>query len=552
MLNNISVGKRLFALTCLALVITLSVMISGLVSLKTMHDEIKTLETKNMVAMNALGLMNGTVGKMIADILLAFQHDPAGSMAVLHGDHPISLHTDSAAMWRNFLETNLAIYKTIPLTEEEKKHFAVFESNYNDFVKNIALPTIQKLHDGDYSANLMREFLVGFMQHAEALELSLSRLLELQRKYTSETSARTEALYDSTVFWELALTLIGALLCMAIAYAIIRSITHPLLATRQGMEEIARTGNFTHRVPITSKDEVGQSAAAFNTLVASVQQSIKTVLEKVDSLDQAASSLVGLAEQSASRSVITSASTSEIFASIEEMTGSIHSVSDNAKETSDLTGQTGQLSQKGSEITQKTINEMQGMQEVVLNSSRIITELGKQSEEISGIVQVIREVADQTNLLALNAAIEAARAGEQGRGFAVVADEVRKLAERTANATGEIRAMIDAIQTSSRAAVDAMHTASERVESGVALADEVGKSITAVQESTQQTLHHTQEISLALSEQDIANQNMSQQVAKVAQAAEEDSAAAHQSSEAALNIEKLTKEMRAVMEKYQV
>jgi methyl-accepting chemotaxis protein len=243
---------------------------------------------------------------------------------------------------------------------------------------------------------------------------------------------------------------------------------------------------------------------------------------------------------------------SAMAAAVEEMTVSVAHISQNAQETSGITQHTGDLSQQGSEVIHRTVKEMHAMAKAVRESSESITELGRQSEQISGIVQVIKDVADQTNLLALNAAIEAARAGEQGRGFAVVADEVRKLAERTTSATGEISTMISAIQGSSVSAVGTMGNAAGRVESGVTLADQAGEAITNIQEGAKQVRTHVDDITSILAEQGTTSQTIAQQVERVAQAAEQNSAAARNSSEAAKNIEHLARIVRDAVEKFKV
>ncbi|MCL2076478.1 MAG: methyl-accepting chemotaxis protein [Betaproteobacteria bacterium] len=553
MFNNINIGKRLFALSCIALAFTLIVMITGINGMTKMEGEIEAIGAKNMTAMGALGSMNGTAGKIVADFLLAFQHDPQGPFAALHGDHGVELHLESALMWRGVLEKNWNDFKATPLSKEEEQLVTKFDGHYQDFIGNTVMPTMQKIRGGDYSPELLLGFLKGFMQHGEEMELrSIAAAMDLQKKYSDEAISRSLAHFDSSVTLITVVGILGALLSLGIAYSIIRSITNPLVRLQEGMEEIAKSHDFTLRVPVMSADELGQSAAAFNKLVESVQQSIKRIMDNVEDLDKASATLAESAEQSAKRSDVTSEAASTMAASIEEIAASIHIVSDNAKETSDLTERTEDCSQKGKEVVQRTISEMQVMSEVVLSSSKTIAELGKQSEQISGIVQVIREVADQTNLLALNAAIEAARAGEQGRGFAVVADEVRKLAERTANATGEISAMISAIQTSSQSAVGAMSNAAERVESGVALAHQTGQAIDEIQEGTHQTLRHTKEITTALEEQEVATHGIAKQVELVAQSTEENSIAAHQSSEAAILIDNMAKEIRRAMGEYRV
>jgi methyl-accepting chemotaxis protein len=188
----------------------------------------------------------------------------------------------------------------------------------------------------------------------------------------------------------------------------------------------------------------------------------------------------------------------------------------------------------------------------VRETSGTIEKLGEQSTRISLIVKVIEEIADQTNLLALNAAIEAARAGEQGRGFAVVADEVRKLAERTSKATHEVTQMINAIQEASRSAVDGMIATVAQVDDGVVLAQRAGDAIHLIQVESGQVLSTVTDISTALVEQSKASNDIASNIEKVAQMTEKNCAAAEQTAGAAKHLEELADEMRATVNRFKV
>ena len=551
MFNNFKVGTRLFSLTTIALLMMIIVGIVGFYGISKISGEAESMYENATVPLSELGAMNGTLGKICADILLALQHNPDSPQALLH-DHPVDVHIKSAEHWRSVYEQGWAAYKNTFMTDKEKELARKVDENYAPFMKEAVEPTLVAIRAGDFSAKTTSVFLRGFRAYAENVEMTIGELIALQSKIAGEEFKEVQADSGSAKSGMLVTTLVGILLATALAWGIIQSITRPLVKVQTAMADIEKTGDFTHRAPVAGTDEVGQTASSFNVLLESLQKSIRDVLEHTVSLDQAATELAATSEQSAKGSEMTSESSAAMASSVEEMTVSINMVSENARETADITTRTGELSARGGEVISRTVEEMRAMAEAVRSSSSIIAELGQQSEQISGIVQVIKDVADQTNLLALNAAIEAARAGEQGRGFAVVADEVRKLAERTAGATGEISAMITAIQTSSHSAVDAMHKAAERVESGVALADQAGQAIADIQQGAGQVADHVNDITSALSEQGQASQNIAQQVERVAQAAEENSAAARSSSDAAARIEALGKGMRESMAKFRV
>jgi methyl-accepting chemotaxis protein len=212
-------------------------------------------------------------------------------------------------------------------------------------------------------------------------------------------------------------------------------------------------------------------------------------------------------------------------AATEEMLTSIEHVAENSRHTYSIAQQSGELSNQGERTARDTATEMGKIADAVNISSVSINHLGEESKKISDIVNTIKEIADQTNLLALNAAIEAARAGEQGRGFAVVADEVRKLAERTGASTLEITSMIGKIQVETKEAVAGMQEGTERVKGGVAMAQQAGESMANIRDGAQQVLASVSEISTALGEQSSAGGQVAKGVEQIAQMADENSSA---------------------------
>jgi methyl-accepting chemotaxis protein len=552
MFNKFRVSSRLFFLTAFSSVITVIVVLFGEFGMEKITGSVEIMYNERASALTQLGKVNSDMGVLMSDFFRAFQHDPGTEASKLHSHHPISEHLDDVEKQLKGIDEAWAIYTSTPLAEEEKKRVLQFNENYAQFIKEVILPTSASLRAGDFSYAVYERFLQGFRTLGMSLEQISNDLIVLNGNLAKENFEEATRVYQSSRMNMLIALVVGLLLSAFIAWKIIRSVVAPLTGLQATMGEIERNGDFTRRVEVSSSDEVGQTAASFNQLLVTLQKTLGEILKDTAQLDAAATDLSTTAQQVAKSSEMTSESSSAMAAAIEEMTVSVANINQNAQETSELTQHAGKLSQQGSDVIGRTVVEMHSVAKAVGESSEIIAELGRQSEKISGIVQVIKDVADQTNLLALNAAIEAARAGEQGRGFAVVADEVRKLAERTTSATGEIGTMIAAIQSSSQSAVSAMSNAAGRVETGVILADEAGEAITNIQQGSKQVEAHVGDITLILAEQDNASHSIAQQVERVAQAAEQNSAAARSSSEAAKNIEKLAQTMRATVEKFKV
>ncbi|WP_410524926.1 methyl-accepting chemotaxis protein [Pseudomonas sp. DTU_2021_1001937_2_SI_NGA_ILE_001] len=234
---------------------------------------------------------------------------------------------------------------------------------------------------------------------------------------------------------------------------------------------------------------------------------------------------------------------SSMAATVEELTVSINHVADNASDAHALSTESGRQSTEGGNVIQSTLGSMQRIADTVQASASQIATLDQHAEQISSIVSVIKGIAEQTNLLALNAAIEAARAGEQGRGFAVVADEVRLLAQRTANSTQEITDMVVKIQQGTQEAVGSMEVGVTQVKSGVELAQQAGEAIVNIRESSGTVVRVVDQISLALKEQSMASQDVARNVERIAQMSQQNSQAVEQTSTTARALQALAQDL---------
>jgi len=344
----------------------------------------------------------------------------------------------------------------------------------------------------------------------------------------------------------------AVLAMLALGFLIARSIVRPLGAMRTAITSIAESNDFTVRVPVTTQDEAGQTAEAFNRLTEKMQVSLREVLDNARMISDAAHQASLAAGQVSDASANQSEAASAMAAAIEEMTVSINHISDATRDALGRARDAGTAANAGAHIINQTNDEMDGIARTVRDAGTTIDQVGEHSERISGIMQVIRDVADQTNLLALNAAIEAARAGEQGRGFAVVADEVRKLAERTSKSTEEIGQRVQAMQASTHEAVTGMESVVRQVDQGKSLSGQASGRIEEIQGSAGQVSNAINEISAALDEQSAVAQDIARQVETVARMSEDNSNAAGETARVATELDRYATALRETANRFKV
>ncbi|MBK9997875.1 MAG: methyl-accepting chemotaxis protein [Nitrospira sp.] len=336
---------------------------------------------------------------------------------------------------------------------------------------------------------------------------------------------------------------------MAITYFLLRNIVLQPLAK---MSDIARDiakgeGDLTKRVPAEGNDEIAHMGKYFNEFIEKLQQMIKKVAHVTDKVASASVELSATAEEISKGTDTLTSRASQTAAAVEEMNATVGQVAQNSGKAASLAQDTVKTAQEGGTVVSSTISGMQQLSEAVSNSATIISDLGKSSDQIGEIVRTIEDIADQTNLLALNAAIEAARAGEQGRGFAVVADEVRKLAERTTKATKEIGDMIRQIQHDTRGAVDSMQQGTQKVTAGVDLVNKTGEALSQIVRMVSESADMIRQIAVASEQQSVATQQIASDIENVAKVTKESSSGAHESAKASQDLSQLAVELQGIV-----
>ena len=330
-------------------------------------------------------------------------------------------------------------------------------------------------------------------------------------------------------FWKSATTLaitagIILLLLLALSYLVARSIISPLSQTTLALHEISKgDGDLTCRLDVSGNDELAKLSEAFNEFTEKIQQMVIKINTATNSLRESAKGLSSASTQTSSTINQQSGETEQVAIAINDMVSTIHEIASNAETAADFAKEADQEATLGMQVVTEASQAITSLASEIELAGSVINKLEAESDSIGSVLSVIRGIAEQTNLLALNAAIEAARAGEQGRGFAVVADEVRTLASRTQDATLEIQAMIERLQSGSREAVKVMEISSNTTQLTVEKAKKAAESLERITKSNTSISNINTQIAEKSEQQSTVAQQIDLRVVKISELTKESS-----------------------------
>jgi len=387
--------------------------------------------------------------------------------------------------------------------------------------------------------------------HLHATQDVLEQLRDHLARRGDETRAELHQIIERTQQVNATVTGTAVIFAVVVGLWITLSILKPINAMMKVMPHIS-AGDLTRTVLVRSKDQLGDLARAFNELVGRFRESLGEVSSATHEVASATTQIAASSEQMAAGMKAQSEQTVQVSSAVEEMSSTVVEVARKSAETASTAEAAGKQATDGGEVVKKTVVGMNEISRVVQTSSQTVCALGKRSEEIGQIIDVINDIADQTNLLALNAAIEAARAGEHGRGFAVVADEVRKLSERTTQATEEVGRSIKAIQDETNAVVVQMQTGTERVEAGMELAEAAGASLEAILTGSGQVSTMIQSIAAAAEEQSAVAEQISKNVEAISAVTSESAQGADQAACAASQLSAKAEQLQELVGRFKI
>jgi methyl-accepting chemotaxis protein len=380
---------------------------------------------------------------------------------------------------------------------------------------------------------------------------SFDILLALEKSLSGNQYATAMGSFNRTNLLVIIVLLIALVLSFTTSMVLHRLILAPVRETISVIESVV-AGDFTKRIAIDSKDEIGQMAGDFNQLVDKLSGILHEVASNSTRVAAAASRLYANSEQMATGAEEVAAQAGTVATASEEMSATSQEIAQNCHMAAQRSDEANQSASSGSTVVAETVKGMERIAGQVKASAKTVESLGERSNQIGEIIGTIEDIADQTNLLALNAAIEAARAGEQGRGFAVVADEVRALAERTTIATKEIGTMIRTIQLETRTAVGAMGEGVKEVEAGTMRAAKSGQALQEILDRISEVTMQVNQIAAAAEEQTATTGEISNNIQQITEVVHATARGAQESASAASQLAQLAEEQQRLVSQFKL
>ncbi|MCR8718280.1 methyl-accepting chemotaxis protein [Pseudomonas syringae] len=408
------------------------------------------------------------------------------------------------------------------------------------------LKTLTRANKIEELQNLLNNELLS---NSDQMNVVLGKLVEINTAQLNQVKKDASREYDSAFNMVIGLLIAATLLTIVFAWMLIKSITTPIATALHAAETIAK-GNLTQPILIDGSDEAGRLLLAMKTMQDKLRDTLQGISGSATQLASAAEELNAVTDESARGLVQQNNEIEQAATAVNEMTSAVEEVARNAVSTSQASRNAATSAGDGRDLVQETVSAIERMSGDVKDTAELIINLATESRDIGKVLDVIRGLADQTNLLALNAAIEAARAGEAGRGFAVVADEVRALAHRTQQSTSEIERMIGSIQSGTEQAVSSMRNSTERAESTLNIAKGAGMALNTINVAVEEINERNMVIASAAEEQAQVAREVDRNLVNIRDLSAQSTTGANQTSAASTELSRLAVDLNSMVSRF--
>ncbi len=531
--RSLSIRTKLWAAVSVILALMVLVGVMGIRGIAESNDQLYQMYKEKLTPSNTANRMMVLLADNRSQIMLGMQHDPSNPNSKLH-DHPIDMHIEATLKNREAINLLLEELKKVPLSEKEQLLIAKFGETRERFSKdgiNIARALLKEgkfLEANELLLLKINPLYAEMRRDGEALIEEFARTAEHNFQVAEERYKTIRNITIGSLVFAMLLAIIGGAL-------VVRAIVDPIRKAIGYFERISE-GKLTDDIDITGRDETGLLLCNLATM----QGTVKAMLDEIGTASRAIDVRCKLLESQmnlvAEQSELQQSSVEGVAAATEEFSQSVQEVASNVQETAAAARDSqAQVSRSNIDINESMAATTRVV-DAVQSSNSTIDQLNQSIVKIGDITRVIAEIASQTNLLALNAAIEAARAGEQGRGFAVVADEVRKLAERTTCSTADINITVSEIQAVTARAVAGMDVAAKEVETGISKLRDSVSGLEGIMRSSAQVSTMSDQISDAARQQGVASEEVANSMQQITDLIERNSASANSAKQAAAEL----------------
>ncbi|MDZ3826390.1 methyl-accepting chemotaxis protein [Pseudomonas monsensis] len=440
-----------------------------------------------------------------------------------------------------------ASYAALPAEAEERALYQAFATTLDNYLQ--AQNQMMDLSRQGKVEEMRTLINTKIKEGTDQMGEQLNKLIAINAAGAKVASTQAGEYYDSAITGIIIVAVIAALATILLALLLTRSIVTPLNRAVQVAQTIA-DGNLSKAIEIDGKDEATQLLQALATMQTNLRKTIEQIAGSATQLGAAAEELSAVTEEASRGLQQQNNEIEQAATAVNEMTAAVEEVARNAVSTSEASNQSTQAAREGRDQVVKTVDAIQTMTHDVQSTAQMIEGLATQGRDIGKVLDVIRAIAEQTNLLALNAAIEAARAGEAGRGFAVVADEVRALAHRTAQSTQEIEKMVAGIQNGTGEAVSSMQQSNQRTQTTLEMARAAGVALEQITQSIHQINERNLVIASASEEQAQVSREVDRNLVNIRDLATQSAAGANQTSAATHELSRLAVDLNAMVARF--